>query len=129
MSDFHWPLDRLGAVLDLLAPAHVVPMILWDPAETEPPARDGLALLQDAESHARRTFWIRAKFRDGWRKAVHDGIVPATRHSTEHDPTLIRLPVTNDAEAFRILEGAGKRALTDMDAAVQQAEQLAKDAA
>jgi hypothetical protein len=70
LSDFHWPLDRLGAVLDLLTPAHVVPMILWDPAETEPPGRDGLALLQDAESRARRTFWIRPKFRSGWREAV-----------------------------------------------------------
>ena len=39
VSDFHWPLERLGAVLDLLAHAYVVPMIVWDPAEIEPPAR------------------------------------------------------------------------------------------
>jgi hypothetical protein len=70
MSDFHWPLDRLGAVLDLMAPAHVVPMILWDRSETEPPARDALALLRDAESGARRTIWIRPTFRAGWREAV-----------------------------------------------------------
>lgn len=70
LSDFHWPLERLGAVLDLLAPAHVVPMIVWDPAETGPPARDALALLQDCESQARRTVWIRPKLRAGWREAV-----------------------------------------------------------
>ncbi len=63
VSDFHWPLDRLGAVLDLLAPAYVVPMIVWDRAEIEPPARDALVLLRDAESGARRTLWMRPKLR------------------------------------------------------------------
>jgi uncharacterized protein (DUF58 family) len=72
VSDFHWPLDRLGAVLDLLAPAYVVPMILWDRAETEPPARDAVALLRDAESSARRTMWIRPKIRSAWRDAVRE---------------------------------------------------------
>ncbi len=70
LSDFHWPLDRLGAVLDLLAPAYVVPMVLWDRAETEPPASNGLALLQDSERPARRTMWIRPKLREQWREAV-----------------------------------------------------------
>jgi len=72
LSDFHWPLERLGAVLDLLAPAYVVPMILWDRSETEPPARDALALLRDAESDARRTLWVRPALRAQWRHAVHD---------------------------------------------------------
>ena len=48
VSDFHWPLERLGGVLDLLAHAYVVPMIVWDPAETEPPAHNALAALRDS---------------------------------------------------------------------------------
>ncbi len=70
VSDFHWPLDRLGAALDVLASAWLVPMIVWDPAETEPPAHDALAALTDAESGARRTLWLGQKTRGQWREAV-----------------------------------------------------------
>ena len=70
VSDFHWPLERLNAILDLAAHAHVVPIIVWDPAETEPPARDALAPLRDAESGARRTLWLRPRLRSQWREAV-----------------------------------------------------------
>jgi hypothetical protein len=70
VSDFHWPLGRLNAILDLLAHAYVVPVIVWDPAEIEPPAPDALAPLRDAESGARRTLWLRPKLRSRWRDAV-----------------------------------------------------------
>ncbi|HSE52016.1 MAG TPA: ADP-forming succinate--CoA ligase subunit beta [Gemmatimonadales bacterium] len=60
---------------------------------------------------------------------VANGIVTATRQFTVHVPIVIRLTGTNEEEAFRILEGAGMRALSDMDAAVQQAVRLAKEAA
>jgi uncharacterized protein (DUF58 family) len=74
-SDFHWPLDRLGGVLDLLVHAYVVPIIVWDRAETEPPAHNALAALRDSESGVRRTLWIRPKVREKWRDAV------ANRHA------------------------------------------------
>jgi hypothetical protein len=70
VSDFHWPLERLHIALDLLAHAGVVPVVVWDPAETEPPTRNSLASLRDAESGARRTLWLRPKLRDEWRQAV-----------------------------------------------------------
>ena len=70
VSDFHWPLDRLGPALDLLADAYVVPMIVWDPAEIEPPAHDALAAVHDSESGVRRTLWVRPKVREAWRAAV-----------------------------------------------------------
>jgi hypothetical protein len=70
VSDFHWPLERLNAILDLLAHAYVVPIIVWDPAEIEPPALDALAPLRDAESGVRRTLWLRPKLRSQWRDAV-----------------------------------------------------------
>lgn len=70
VSDFHWPLDRLNEALDLLGNAWLVPMIVWDPAETEPPAQDAIAALTDAESGVRRTLWLGAKVRGQWRAAV-----------------------------------------------------------
>lgn len=70
VSDFHWPIERLGPVLDAFAHAYLVPMIVWDPAEQEPPERDALAALRDAESGARRTLWMRPKLRKQWRDAV-----------------------------------------------------------
>ena len=70
VSDFHWPLERLDTVLDLLAHAGVVPIVVWDRAETEPPERSALASLRDAESGARRTLWVRPRLREAWRRAV-----------------------------------------------------------
>jgi len=70
VSDFHWPLEKLGPVLDCFAHAYLVPMIVWDPAETQPPAHDALAALRDAESGARRTLWLRPRLREQWRDAV-----------------------------------------------------------
>jgi hypothetical protein len=67
-----WPLDGLGDALDLLAPAHVVPLVAEDPAESEAPSRDGLALLHDAESARVRTLWVRPALRARWRDAVLD---------------------------------------------------------
>jgi hypothetical protein len=70
VSDFHWPLERLDVPLDLMAHAGVVPVVVWDPAETEPPTRDALASLHDAESGARRTLWLRPRLRQEWRQRV-----------------------------------------------------------
>ena len=70
VSDFHWPLERLPAALDLLAHAAVVPLVVWDRAEIEPPAADGFAMLRDAESGSQRTLWLRPQLRARWRAAV-----------------------------------------------------------
>jgi uncharacterized protein (DUF58 family) len=70
VSDFHWPLARLGNALDLLVQAYVVPMVLWDSAEMHPPEHDGLVSLRDAESGAMRTLWMRPGLRSDWRNAV-----------------------------------------------------------
>jgi len=69
-SDFHWPLAPLDDVLGLLARACVVPVVIWDPAELEPPAEDGLVVLRDAENASRRTLWLRPRLRQQWRAAV-----------------------------------------------------------
>lgn len=72
VSDFHWPLARLAEALDLLAHAHVVPLVVWDPAEVEAPAKDAPALLHDAETGALRSLWIRPSLRERWRAAVDE---------------------------------------------------------
>jgi succinyl-CoA synthetase beta subunit len=60
---------------------------------------------------------------------VANGIVAATRQFKVREPIVIRLTGTNEAEAIRILEGVGMRALSDMDQAVEQVVKLAREAA
>ena len=60
---------------------------------------------------------------------VANGIVTATRQFKVDLPIVIRLTGTNEAEAFKILQSVGMRALSDMDDAVKQAVALAREAA
>jgi hypothetical protein len=71
VSDFHWPLTGMDAALDLLLRSFVVPVVIWDAAEVQPPARNGLARLRDVESGAQRTLWMRPYLREKWREAVN----------------------------------------------------------
>ncbi len=68
-SDFHAPLAQLGAALDLLSHAHVVPMVVWDEVEPEAPAGDGLLALRDIETGHRRGLWLRPVIRRRWKEA------------------------------------------------------------
>jgi hypothetical protein len=72
ISDFHWSADRLAGVLEMLAASHVVPMVIWDPAELQPPARDALMPLQDMETGAHRTLWMRPRLRTRWGEAIEE---------------------------------------------------------
>jgi len=60
---------------------------------------------------------------------VANGIVTATQRLSFQLPLVIRLTGTNEQLAVEILERAGFRALTEMDEAVRQAVQLAREAA
>jgi succinyl-CoA synthetase beta subunit len=60
---------------------------------------------------------------------VANGIVAATSQFKVEVPIVIRLTGTNEEKAFEILKGVGMRALSDMDEAVKQAVQLAREAA
>ena len=70
VSDFHWPMTRLPSVLDTLTHACVIPMVVWDRSEIEPPEHGSLLAVEDAETGSRRTLWLRSKTRQGWRDAV-----------------------------------------------------------
>jgi hypothetical protein len=72
ISDFHWSVDRLAGVLEMLAASHVVPMVVWDPAELQPPGADTLMPLRDMESGAHRTLWMRPRLRTRWAEAIEE---------------------------------------------------------
>ncbi len=59
---------------------------------------------------------------------VANGIVEATKRIDIQVPLVIRLTGTNEEEGVRILEGAGMKAATSMDAVVEQAVALANQA-
>src|SRR6218665_3171664 len=76
VSDFHWDLQALDGGLDLPAHAHVVPLIIGDPAETEPPPGNALLAVHDAENGRRRTLWVGRSLRVGWGAAVVSARAP-----------------------------------------------------
>jgi len=71
VSDFHgMAVESLAELLDLLAPAVVLPVLAWDPAEAAPPEADALLAVSDAETGVRRTLWLREGLRRQWRDAI-----------------------------------------------------------
>ena len=70
VSDYHWPLTGLAPVLNRLTLATVVPIVVWDPAEIEPPAHNGLLTVRDAESGRYRPIWVNDRLREQWRAGV-----------------------------------------------------------
>lgn len=70
VSDFHWPLAQLPPVLDMLAHACVVPMVVWDEAEITPPRHASLLAVSDAESGEERRVWLSRGVRERWREGV-----------------------------------------------------------
>lgn len=69
LSDFHWPLADLHAVLKSLAHHALVPVVVWDPLEFELASRHGLADVEDPETGRGRMVWWRPALRERWRAA------------------------------------------------------------
>jgi len=70
VSDFHYRLEHLAPILERLGDQLVVPLVVWDKAEIEPPAQGGLLSLGDAESGQVRRMWLTNKLRRQWRDNV-----------------------------------------------------------
>jgi uncharacterized protein (DUF58 family) len=70
VSDFHWPLAQMPAVLDMLLRACVVPIVVWDEAEISPPRHGPLLAVNDAESGEERMVWLRGGIRKRWLDGV-----------------------------------------------------------
>ena len=66
VSDMHWSLDTLQPILDKLSAATVVPIVIWDSAEINPPAQGQLLPVRDSESGKRRHLWMSRKSRGQW---------------------------------------------------------------
>lgn len=65
VSDFHLPIPDLDRALGSLAHHEVVPVLLWDRHEFEPP-RNGILQLADPETGQQRLVWMRAALRERW---------------------------------------------------------------
>ena len=50
ISDFHWPLDYLEDALDLLSHVAVVPVVIWNRHETQPPKAGRWLRTRDSET-------------------------------------------------------------------------------
>jgi len=70
VSDFHWPDSAIEAIMDRLESKCVVPLIVWDKAETEPPGKGGWLNTRGLENGERRSVWLRASVREQWRDKV-----------------------------------------------------------
>ena len=79
LSDFHFPLSRLQALLQQLRPHDVVPLVLWLSQEWRPPARWGWLPLHDPETGTRRTMW----FHPGTEKSLRLAFDRRRRQLTE----------------------------------------------
>jgi uncharacterized protein (DUF58 family) len=70
VSDFHWPLELLDDALDRLVHAQLVPMVVWDRAETEPPEAGRFLQVRDIESGRQRALWLGSRTAQQWRDNV-----------------------------------------------------------
>ncbi len=90
VSDFHWPPELVDRVLAPLAHHELVPVVLSDRQEFEPPAR-GLVTLRDAESGAQRLLWMRPALRERWRagRAAREQRLRELFHRHRLDPLML----------------------------------------
>lgn len=65
VSDFHLPLPVLDALLGRLTHHELVPVLLWDRHEFDPPT-NGIVQLVDPEDGSQRLVWMRAALRERW---------------------------------------------------------------
>lgn len=100
VSDFHWPLDSLPRALERLGDAFVVPLVLRDPFELEPPRSGGWLSLIDAESGRRRSIWLGERARRRWREGVAAREAELDRVLAEAGLRPLRLIGAFDAEAL-----------------------------
>ncbi len=64
VSDFHWPMGQMEALLNALIRHDVIPVVIWDSGEYENLPRFGLAELRDPETGQRRRLFLRPSMLD-----------------------------------------------------------------
>lgn len=90
VSDFHLPVPELDRVLAALAHHEVVPVLLWDRHEFEPP-RNGILQLSDPETGQQRLVWMRTALRERWvaAQAARRAALQALFHRHRLDPLVL----------------------------------------
>ncbi|MFK7894050.1 MAG: DUF58 domain-containing protein [Granulosicoccus sp.] len=66
VSDFHGPLEPLAEALKSLSASTVIPMVLWDRAEIEPPPANRFLQARELVSTERLSVWLTEKKRREW---------------------------------------------------------------
>jgi uncharacterized protein (DUF58 family) len=64
VSDFHFPIAQLDALMQTLSQHQVIPIVLWDDAEYASLPNYGFVNLRDSESGRQRSVWMRPKLRE-----------------------------------------------------------------
>jgi uncharacterized protein (DUF58 family) len=94
VSDFHFPPERVEALLSSLIRHDVVPVVLWDRAEYERLPAFGLVYVEDPETGERRRLFMRPSLREKFRAAF------AARREA-----LVRLCAQRGREPFFMVDG------------------------
>lgn len=106
VSDFHLPIADLEAVLGGLAHHEVVPVLVWDRQEFDPP-RNGLTQLADPESGEQTLVWMRPALRERW-CAVQAGrraTLQALFHRHRLDPLVLDDGYRADVVSAHFVQG------------------------
>lgn len=100
VSDFHWPLDALDAVLDSLALHQVVPVVLWQPAEFSLGEQvRGVAQVLEPESGQRRWLWWRPALQQRWAQAHAERRAALSQAFGRHRLSPLFIEAAFDADA------------------------------
>ncbi len=70
VSDFHWPLTILPSALDLLGNIKLIPIVIWDAGEIEPPRSGAMLEARELENGQYRHLWMNNSVRARWRESV-----------------------------------------------------------
>lgn len=70
VSDFHWSLDNLDALLDKLSTTRLIPFVIWDKSEVTPPDAGQLLQARDMETGRAKKLWISNDNRNIWLENV-----------------------------------------------------------
>ena len=100
VSDFHFALDALPRAVERARGSRLCPVVVWSPAETEPPPGSGWVALVDSESGRRRRTWLRASTRQAWREAVSRRRAEIERAFEREGLAPFRIEGAFDAEAL-----------------------------
>lgn len=106
VSDFHLPIADLEVVLGGLAHHEVVPVLVWDRQEFDPP-RNGLIQLADPESGEQTLVWMRPALRERWRavQAGRRAALKALFHRHRLDPLVLDDGYRADAVSAHFVQG------------------------